>query len=215
MKKNHEKPIPLSFSEQQFIEFLYGTDRAKILMKEKDERKFDYYRKVYRNWQNGKKYTWNWGAFIFSDLWMVYRGLFLGILLPFIIGVLIVPLLPKNTISTLRSAIETMPDSMPLASFMLALKILLGFFGNTFLKYRLEYQLKKRAFETIPVAQFDNLALLFVLAEILASLTPVAEALIHAYVPSYIIEFCKKEYAEIIIGTLSPQTIFSSQKNLI
>lgn len=209
MKKNHEKPISLSFSEQQFIEFLYGADRAKVLMKEQDEQAFDYYRKVYRNWQNGKKHTWNWRAFIFSDLWMLYRGLFLGIILQFIIFFLIKTLLPKDMLLTLlETAKNKMPDSMLITSFMLQLllhisfKTLLGLFGNTFLKYRLEYQLQKRAFETIPVAQFDNLALLFVLAEILASLAPVAEALIHAYVPSYIIDFCKKEYAEIIIGIL-------------
>ncbi|MCE2716568.1 MAG: hypothetical protein ACK4V2_07350 [Pseudomonadota bacterium] len=159
MEKYTKKSITLSFSEQQFIEFLYGTERAKDLMKIKNVKEQDYYRKVYNNWKNGKKYTWNWGACFFNNLWMVYRGLFLGVVLENSIFML----LPKNTVVILSAIMF----------------FVLGFFGNTFLKYLFEYQLRKKANKKVCHAQFDSLATsLAIVALVMNFFSPVLKVFI-------------------------------------
>lgn len=124
-----------SFSEQQLLEFLYGKSRAEDLMEEQDEQQFDYYRKVYRNWQSGKEYTWNWGAGIFSYLWLLCRGMYLYFYVLVFLEPIIM-LLPEST------PYQFVKPIIPFFVF--------GFFGNTFLKYWLEYQLKKNPSGDIP-----------------------------------------------------------------
>ncbi|MEI7494355.1 MAG: DUF2628 domain-containing protein [Alphaproteobacteria bacterium] len=158
----HRKSITLSFSERQFIEFLHGTEHAKYLMKEQDEQQFDYYRKVYRNWKNGEN-TWNWGAAFFGNLWMIYRGLFLVVI--------------SLTI------IETLLPQINIFLFFI-----LGFYRNTFLKYWLEYQLKKRTFKNICKTQFDTpvnppvviLSILYVLTIIISEI-PLSAPLLETF----------------------------------
>lgn len=124
------KPI---FSEQQFFEFLYGSERAKVLLSECDEEKFDFYRKIYRDWENGKKPRWNWYAALCGFYWLMYRGLFLHAFSLSFLSLLNFLLFPKSV------------------GFFFTISFFsFGIYGNALLKHWLEFQLKKKYFSQIP-----------------------------------------------------------------
>jgi hypothetical protein len=103
----------------------------------------DYYLSVMSSLSSGKKFRWNWGAFVGGPLWLAYRKMYLysSICLTLIIPSLIMITASSNNAGLSTKLEQDVIHAMSAASITLVLflqllfSIFLGFFGNN-LYYR-------------------------------------------------------------------------------
>lgn len=142
----------LNFTEQQFLEYLYGKEKAEILLQEADPSK-NYYRKVYNNWLNGKKYTWNFAAFFIITPWMIYRGMFLYAFVYkifeslFMIALSVSLLLGLSLMINLEANLGTLIGTI--FTFAIIEMTASGILGNSLLKYRVAKLIQNGNFDSV------------------------------------------------------------------